>query len=97
MPYPPKLPSGLTGLGGRHVAGEVAAGRVWRRSLEPGDRIRANGVAGVDIDGVVIDVHPTAIEVHGTESTFFVPNTKLMDSVVERIRPTVTDATELGR
>ncbi|NND76114.1 MAG: hypothetical protein HKN44_14010 [Ilumatobacter sp.] len=87
----------LTGLGGRHVAGEVAAGRVWRRSLEPGDRIKAAGVAGVDIDGVVIDVHPTAIEVGGTESTFFVPNTKLMDSVVERIRPQPVDGPELGR
>jgi small-conductance mechanosensitive channel len=77
----------LTGLGGRHVAGEVAAGRVWRRSLEAGDRIRARGVAGVDIDGVVIDIHPTAVEVQGTDSTLFVPNSKLMDAVVERTRP----------
>lgn len=77
----------LTGLGGRQVAGEVAAGRVWRRSLEAGDRIRAAGVAGVDVDGIVVDIHPTAIEVESTDSTLFVPNTKLMDAVVERTRP----------
>lgn len=89
----------LTGLGGRQVAGEVAAGRVWRRSLEPGDRIRARGVAGVDIDGVVVDIHPTAIEVDGAGTTLFVPNTKLMETVVERSRPSAptgrTDTAEL--
>ncbi len=78
----------LTGLGGRQVAGEVAAGRVWRRSLEPGDRIRASNVAGVDVDGVVIDIHPTAIEIEGTDMTLFVPNSKLLETVVERKRPT---------
>ena len=87
----------LTGLGGRHIAGQVAAGRVWRHSLEAGDRIRAKGVAGVNIDGVVIDIHPTAVEIAGAESTMFVPNAQLMDAVVERIRPTTTDAPELGK
>ena len=76
----------LTGLGGRQVAGEVAAGRVWRRSLEAGDRIRAQGIAGVDVDGVVVDIHPTAVEVQAPNSTLFVPNSKLMDAVVERTR-----------
>ena len=86
----------LTGLGGRQVAGEVAAGRVWRRSLETGDRIRAHGVAGIDIDGIVIDIHPTAVEVEAVDSTLFVPNTKLMEAVVERTRPpTPTDQTAL--
>lgn len=82
----------LTGLGGRHVAGEVAAGRVWRRSLEAGDRISATGVAGVDVDGIVVDVHPTAIEVRSGEATLFVPNSKLMETVVERTRPARTQA-----
>ena len=76
----------LTGLGGRQVAGEVAAGRVWRRSLEPGDHIRASNVAGVDVDGVVVDIHPTAIEVEGSDATLFVPNSKLLETVVERKR-----------
>lgn len=76
----------LTGLGGRRIAGEVAAGRVWRRSLATGDHIRAQNVAGVDIDGVIVEIHPTTIEVEADESTLFVPNTKLMDSVVQRTR-----------
>ena len=81
----------LTGLGGRQVAGEVAAGRVWRRSLEPGDHIRASNVSGVDVDGVVVDIHPTAIEVEGADATLFVPNSKLLETVVERKRrPTGT-------
>ena len=53
----------LTGLGGRRIAGEVAAGRVWRRSLATGDHIRAQNVAGVDVDGLVVEIHPTTIEV----------------------------------
>jgi len=76
----------VIGLGGRQVASEVAAGRVWRRSLEPGDEIRASGVAGVDIDGVVVEIHPTAIEVEGADATLFVPNSKLLETVVERKR-----------
>ena len=80
----------LTGLGGRQVAGEVAAGRVWRRSLEAGDRISASNVAGVDIDGVVVDIHPTAIELSAGNATLFVPNSKLMETVVERTRSTPT-------
>ena len=80
----------LTGLGGRQVAGEVAAGRVWRRSLEAGDRISASDVAGVDVNGVVVDIHPTTIEVRAGEATLFVPNSKLMETVVQRTRPAPT-------
>ena len=76
----------LTGLGGRRVAGEVAAGRVWRRSLNTGDHIRAENVAGVEIDGVIVEIHPTTIEIEAGASTLFVPNTLLMDSVVQRTR-----------
>lgn len=82
----------LTGLGGRTVAGEVAAGRVWRRSLESGDRISAQGVAGVDVDGIVVDIHPTAVEVRAGDATLFVPNSKLMETVVERTRPAKAEA-----
>jgi len=76
----------LIGLGGRRIAGEVAAGRVWRRSLRDGDYIRAENVAGVEVDGVVVEIHPTTIEVEAGASTLFVPNTLLMDSVVQRTR-----------
>ncbi len=82
----------LTGLGGRHVAAEIAAGRAWRRSLERGDRIRADGVGGTAVDGVVVEVHPTAIELDSTGSTVFVPNSKLLEAVVERRRPQPADA-----
>ncbi len=77
----------LTGLGGRQVAAEIAAGRAWRRSLEAGDHIRAAGVAGVAIDGRVVEVHPTAVELDATGVVVFVPNSKLMEAVVERRRP----------
>ncbi len=86
----------LTGLGGRQVASEVAAGRVWRRSLEPGDKIRAQDVVGVDVEGVVVDIHPTAVEVRHNDVTMFVPNSKLMEAVVERTRPERSNGSSSG-
>lgn len=88
----------LTGFGGRQVAGEIAAGRAWRRSLEPGDRVRADGVAGTSIAGIVVEVHPTAVEIDDGGTRVFVPNSKLLDAVVERERPSAADAeAEIGR
>lgn len=88
----------LTGLGGRQVAGELAAGRAWRSSLQSGDRIRAV-VSGTDrnqeataLVGVVVDVSPTAIELDSAGTTVFVPNSRLLDSIVERDRPEPADA-----
>lgn len=93
----------LTGLGGRQVAGEIAAGRAWRASLRTGDRIAAV-VAGsrrgrsddtetaMTVSGVVVDVHPTAVELDASGTTVFVPNSRLLDSVVERDRPVPADA-----
>ena len=94
----------LTGLGGRQVAGEIAAGRAWRTSLRSGDRIAAV-VAGsrrtpsdtepggaMTVSGVVVDVHPTAVELDAAGVTVFVPNSRLLDSVVERDRPVPADA-----
>ncbi len=82
----------LTGLGGRQVAGEIAAGRAWRRSLELGDHIRADDVAGTEVEGIVVEVHPTAVEIDAAGSRVFVPNSKLLDAVVVRRRPTPADA-----
>ncbi len=96
----------LTGLGGRQVAGEIAAGRAWRTALRSGDRISAlvgsggqsTGGGGERIDGVVVEVHPTAVEVHSAGTTVFVPNSRLLESVVERDRPQPADADgELAR
>lgn len=94
----------LTGLGGRQVAGEIAAGRAWRTSLRSGDRIAAvvagsqRAHANVDdgpsmtVSGVVVEVHPTAVELDAAGVTVFVPNSRLLDSVVERDRPEPADA-----
>lgn len=88
----------LTGLGGRQVAREVAAGRAWRTALRAGDRIHATvaGGRGSDgqpvVDGVVVEVHPTAVEVHSSGTTIFVPNSRLLESIVERDRPEPADA-----
>lgn len=76
----------LIGLGGRRVAGEVAAGRAWRRTLAVGDHIRATGLPGADVDGVVIEIHPTAVEVDSGGRTLLVPNSQLLAAVVERHR-----------
>lgn len=77
----------LVGLGGRQVAGEIAAGRAWRTSLTVGDRVRASGVAGVEIDGIVVEIHPTTVELDCGGRSVLVPNSQLLDVVVERTRP----------
>lgn len=90
----------LTGLGGRQVAGEIAAGRAWRTALQSGDRIeavvapgtRAGGGSDASIAGVVVEVHPTAVELHTGVATVFVPNSRLLDSVVARERPEPAEA-----
>lgn len=82
----------LTGLGGRKIAGEIAAGRAWRQALQPGDRIIAADVAGTEVDGIVIEVRSTAVEIDVNGATMFVPNSKLLDAVVRRDRPKQADA-----
>lgn len=47
----------LVGLGGREMAGEVAATRILRRTLNVGDQIELGELAGR-----IVGVHPTAIE-----------------------------------
>ena len=85
----------LTGLGGQRVAGEIAAGRAWQRQLQPGDRVRAHGVHGAPdvVEGIVVEVHPTAVELYVDGTTVFVPNSQLLAAVVERTRPARADAT----
>ena len=78
----------LIGLGGRGVASEVAAGRAWRTTLSVGDRIAASDVGGSSIDGVVVEIHPTMIELDVDGRSVLVPNSQLLDVVVERIRDT---------
>lgn len=77
----------LVGLGGRRVAGEIAAGRAWRKSLSVGDRVQASGLTGGEVDGVVVEIHPTSIELDCAGRSVLVPNSQLLDVVVERTRP----------
>ncbi len=44
------------------------------------------------VAGVVVEVHPTAVELDTAGVTVFVPNSRLLDSVVERDRPEPADA-----
>lgn len=76
----------LVGLGGRQVAGEIAAGRAWRTSLSVGDRVQASDVGGVALDGTVVEIHPTAVELDVAGRTLLVPNSQLLDVVIERTR-----------
>ena len=54
----------LVGLGGRTVAGEVAAGRYVRKLLKPGDRV----VCG-EIRGTVVHVHAVTVELVDDEGS----------------------------
>jgi hypothetical protein len=76
----------LIGLGGRTVAAEIAAGRAWRTVLVPGDRIRVSGIGRAEIDAVVVEVRPTAVELDCAGRSLFVLNSELLQVIVERVR-----------
>ena len=54
----------LVGLGGRTVAGEVAAGRYVRKLLKPGDRVLCG-----EIRGTVVHVHAVTVELVDDEGS----------------------------
>lgn len=56
----------LTGLGGRDVAKELAAGRYVARILSAGDHIVTQGPDGA-IEGTVVRVHSVTVELKGDE------------------------------
>lgn len=62
----------IVGFGSRPVATEIASGRALRRLVLPGDRIESSLV-----NGTVVAMHPTAVEVQEGGSTSLVPNTQL--------------------
>jgi small-conductance mechanosensitive channel len=73
----------LIGLGGRHVAQEIAAGRYLRRILSEGDHLHAGTV-----EGTVVALHAATTEVGRDQSgTLHVPNTLLLQGPIEVIRP----------
>lgn len=74
----------LIGYGGRTVSAEIAAGRALKRVLAPGDAIRAD-----DMNGVILTVHSTAVEMEVNGESLLVPNSELMDSTlsIQRAEP----------
>lgn len=72
----------LVGLGGREVASQVAATRVVRRLVSEGDRVELE-----DIAGIVMAVHPTAIELSDDEGqVVLVPSSRLVSETVTVVR-----------
>lgn len=66
--------------GGGAVARQIAAGRVLRGRLRPGQRIAVPTVAGRAVDGVVVALHPTSVEVEeGDGERVHVPNLDLVE------------------
>lgn len=64
----------LSGLGGRTVSSEVAAGRAVRRMLTPGDAIELD-----DVNGTVVSVGSVAVELDtGDGRTAMVPNSRFV-------------------
>lgn len=68
----------LVALGGREVATEVASTRVLRRLVREGDRVELDSV-----QGTVVSVHPTAIELDTTDGRrLLVPSSRFVGDMV---------------
>ena len=73
----------LIGLGGRHVAREVAAGRYLRRILNEGDHVRSG-----EVEGTVVALHAATTEMDSaTPGTTHVPNTLMLQGPITVTRP----------
>jgi hypothetical protein len=82
----------LGGLGGRHVAADVAAGRYLKRVVRPGDTIESE-VVNLQPSGIVKKLHGATVEItiSGDEhATLHVPNSLLLS---KSIKVTRTEAT----
>ena len=78
----------LIGLGGRHVAREVAAGRYLRRILSEGDHVQSG-----EVDGRVVALHAATTEVErDAPGTTHVPNTVMLQGPITVTRPRVREA-----
>ncbi len=73
----------VVGFGSRPVAIEIARGRALRRLVSPGDQITSDRVTGI-----VIAMHPTAVEINTDGAVALVPNSEIADSGFELIRAT---------
>ena len=76
----------LIGLGGRDLAGEIAAGRYLARLIAVGDRVELD-VDGEVLAGEVVGMHPATLELRGDDGVVHhVSNARLMRGVI-RTRP----------
>ena len=74
----------LTGLGGRAVASNLAAGRALRGQLRPDAYLVCRGVDGRIVRGVVTAVHPVTVEILSDDmATIHVPLSVLLDQPFE--------------
>ncbi len=72
----------LVGLGGRDVAGQVAATRAARRLVREGDHLTLSDVAGT-----VLSVHPTSIEISDVDGNIvLVPSSRLVQETLTVVR-----------
>jgi hypothetical protein len=85
----------ITGVGSRHVAADVAAGRYLRRVLQTGDLVQASlPDEQSPVTGKVVSVHGATVEMGSTADgktvILHVPNSMLLRSVlrIERDAPT---------
>jgi len=68
----------IAGLGGRQIAGDVAAGRSVRRFIRPGAR-----VFSATVSGVVLELHPVTIEVRSDDGErYHVPYSSLLEGPI---------------
>jgi small-conductance mechanosensitive channel len=64
----------LSGLGGREVASQLAAGRALRHQLRTGRLLRSG-----DVEGRIVALHPTTVELEAADgSRVHVPNRQLL-------------------
>jgi hypothetical protein len=92
----------MTGLGSRHVAANVAAGRYLRRLLRAGDVVESEPSDSLGkISGTVVSVHGATVEFSAPDATppegrqiiVHVPNALLLQSVlrIQREQPVPSD------
>lgn len=82
----------LVALGGRNVAAQVASTRALRRLFDEGDHVRMGG-----IEGTVVAVHPTAIELTSSEGeTLLVPSSDFLSGTITIERAARNAAPDVG-
>lgn len=78
----------LIGLGGRRVAHEVSATRAIKRLVATGDRVTVG-----EVNGEVIAIHPTAVELRAADASVqLVPSSLLLSETITVVRNRPADS-----